>query len=480
MTLPAGSPPARGSTHAERRPPAGPGRRRWLLGTAALALGAALAGCASPPAEPRVPPAPLPVVFVHGNGDSAALWAPTIWRWETNGWPRDRLHAVHLPDPLARDDDTVEQPGRSSAAQSAQVLAAEVERVLARTGATKVVLVGNSRGGNTIRWYVQFLGGAARVERAVLGGNPAHGVWNDPAFQPNGEFNGAGPVLRALNAPKGADGREVTPGVDWLTLRSDRNDKFAQPEGVWIGRAGWPTQVSFDGPALKGATNLVLPDRDHREVSYHPEAFAQTFAFVAGRAPATTDIAPERAPVLDGQVNTPGNRPIEGARVTVYEVDPASGARRGDALHAKTVGTDGRWGPFNAKPDAHYEFVVSTPGANGSHTHVYRSPFPRSTDLLHFRPERARDAERAGSGAVVLFTRPRGYFGLPRDRITLDGHPPPGVPQGVAGVSSARLAVAQPGRAVVGSFESGPIRERIAGRTWPAAENRVTVIELTH
>ena len=59
--------------------------------------------------------APPPIVFVHGNGDTAALWLTTVWRFETNGWPRDRLHALDLPWPLARDDDAVTQPARSSA-----------------------------------------------------------------------------------------------------------------------------------------------------------------------------------------------------------------------------------------------------------------------------------------------------------------------------------------------------------------------------
>ena len=88
-----------------------------------------------------------PIVFVHGNGDSAALWQTTIWRFESNGWPRDRLHAIDMPYPLARDDDAKEQPGRSSTAEHMAYLAAEVKKVLAATGASKVVLVGNSRGG---------------------------------------------------------------------------------------------------------------------------------------------------------------------------------------------------------------------------------------------------------------------------------------------------------------------------------------------
>src|SRR5579864_1483732 len=27
---------------------------------------------------------PLPIVFVHGNGDNAAAWITTIWRFESN------------------------------------------------------------------------------------------------------------------------------------------------------------------------------------------------------------------------------------------------------------------------------------------------------------------------------------------------------------------------------------------------------------
>ena len=91
-------------------------------------------------------------------------------------------------------------------------------------------------------------------------------------------------------------------------------------------------------------------------------------------------------------------------------------------------------------------------------------------------PERAVEAER-DANAIVIFTRPRGYFGLPRDRIVLNGTTPPaGIPSGVAGVATTRLKLADAAsRAVVGEFNG----ERIVGRTWPAADNRVVVLELT-
>ncbi len=75
-----------------------PSRRTLLLAMAVSrpAATALLAACATPtPAYTERPP----IVFVHGNGDSAALWQTTIWRFESNGWPRDRLFARRPAQP---------------------------------------------------------------------------------------------------------------------------------------------------------------------------------------------------------------------------------------------------------------------------------------------------------------------------------------------------------------------------------------------
>ena len=183
---------------------------------AAAAVALLTAGCAAPggsagsgatgwltsltsAAQPSLTERP-PIVFVHGNGDGAANWLTTLWRFESNGWPRERLHAIDAPNPLSRDDDAVAQPDRTSAAEHAAYLASEIDAVLKRTGAQQVVLVGNSRGGNAMRTYVRDYG-AAKVSHAVLGGTPNHGVWARADFRPGNEFNGAGPVLTRLNAP---------------------------------------------------------------------------------------------------------------------------------------------------------------------------------------------------------------------------------------------------------------------------------------
>lgn len=456
-------------------------RRTLLLGAPPVLAGLLaspallLTACANAPtAMPSLADRP-PIVFVHGNGDSAALWQTTLWRFESNGWPRERLFAFDQPLPLARDDDGVAQAGRSSTAESATFLKERVEQVLRATGAPKVVLIGNSRGGNTIRNYVQNGGGAAVVSHVVLGGNPAHGIWAVPGLRENNEFSGLSPFMRQLNAPKGPNGDEVTPGVKWLTLRSDNNDKYAQPDGLWVGSPGKPTNIGFDGPALKGATNIVLPRVDHRETSFSPAAFAATWQFLTGEAPRSPEIAREANVVLDGRAIGAENQSLAGAQVLVYAVDPATGRRLGEPVHRKTVGADGHWGPFSARPDAAYEFVLDT---QTSVTHIYRSPFPRGSSLVNLRLDPIVPAD-GSANAVAVFTRPRGYFDAQRDTMRFDGKSPPaGVPPKGAGVSSSRLREtgSEPQRAVTGEFNG----ERLTGLTWPAVKGHVTVLELTY
>ncbi|MEO8281136.1 MAG: alpha/beta fold hydrolase [Ideonella sp.] len=461
-----------------------PARRLLLIGAALL-----LGGCSSIfPVGRSAATAVPPILFVHGNGDNAALWQTTLWRFESNGWPSERLYAVDMPYPLARDDDAIAQPGRSSAAKSRTVLASAVDQVLKTTGATRLILVANSSGGYAVRNYLASGGRAAagKVSHAVLGGTPNHGVRADASDRPGNVFNGAGPFLLNLNRPKNANGDEVTSGVEWLTVRSDNYDKYAQPTGEWIGARGKPTHVSYEGPALKGATNAVIVGIDHRETSFSPKAFEQTFRFLTGQSPSTLAITPEAAVHLDGKVfgsgldNQPGsgnfanNLPLAGALVEVYAVNPATGERRGTALLRKTIGSDGLWGPLAVDSQTALEFVVAATGF--AVTHVYRSPFPRSSQLVNLRPERIATADRDGR-AIVTLSRPRGYFGIPRDEISLDGKsPPPGIPAGVAGVSQSKLVLADAtSRPVTGRFNG----EQIVGRIWPAADNQVVVLELT-
>jgi triacylglycerol lipase len=104
---------------------------------------------------------PLPVILVHG------LFATMTDNWQTMS-------------PLLADNGYCvfaltygEEPGETSVGglepmeQSAAVLGAFVNKVLAATHAKKVDIVGHSEGATMPDYYVKFLGGAAKVERYV-------------------------------------------------------------------------------------------------------------------------------------------------------------------------------------------------------------------------------------------------------------------------------------------------------------------------
>jgi len=310
----------------------------------------------------------------------------------------------------------------------------------------------------------------------VLCGVPNHGIyeWDEGL---GGEFNGRGPFLRGLNEGDS----EVTPGTAFLTLRSDGIDKFAQGDGRLVGKPGTPTGVTSDGPALKGATNLVLGALDHREVAFHPRAFREIYKFIAGQEPSCIEIVPEAEVKLSGLVTgTPGgvvtNRPVSGATVEIYRVSADTGERIGGPIHSSQTGADGRWGPAQVEPAWYLEIVLASAGSPT--THLYRSPFSRSSDVVHLRAARPLGPADAGAGAVVLMTRPRGYFGLPRDVVLIDGKEPRDVKSGVPtdAVTTLRLPAEEVGRPVTAMFNT----ERIVARVWPASENRIAVAELTY
>lgn len=378
--------------------------------------------------------AQTPVVFVHGNGDHAGLWDNVIWRFESNGYPSSRLFAVDLPNPSASSTLTAVELNRSTPEEQTAALAAFVTRVLLTTGAKKVALVGSSRGGMTIRNYVRYGGGAAHVSHVITGGTPNHGVFAIPSVQPDGEFNGAGPYLRALNR-----GSEVVPGVKFLALRSDSLDKYAQADGAGLGMKSTPTNVDATGPALRGASNVVLPGTDHREVAFGPAAFRAQYRFITGRAPTQMDIVADTVAILEGMISgnvnaSPTNLPLANAVITVHAVDAATGQRLGAPAYRAVTSHTGRWGPFRASPTARYEFEVASPDSTVM-LHVFRLPFPRSSRVVNFRLP-VPPASRTDS-VSVLIARPRGYLGLGRDTVEFDGTRAAGIPPGVPTVDRA-------------------------------------------
>src|SRR5262245_10832040 len=97
-------------------------RRALLFGAAALWPSLVLAQQQGPPRLPQAAPPRRrvaadvglpPVVFVHGNGESGALWINNIWRFEANGYKRNQLFAIDFAYPNARRDDSKPESFRS-------------------------------------------------------------------------------------------------------------------------------------------------------------------------------------------------------------------------------------------------------------------------------------------------------------------------------------------------------------------------------
>jgi len=462
-------------------------RRALLGGAAALVPVTTLAQQQSPPPPPRqTPPPPRQppprppatdtgpvVIFVHGNGDSSALWINNLWRFEANGFKRNQLFAIDFAYPSARREDAKPELFCSSAEEQMKELAIFVEQVLKATGRRKVALVGSARGGNSIRSYLKDGGGAQFVSHAVLCGTPNKGVVNSDSLLVGSEFNGAYAFLRHLNA--GPD--DLILGVAMMAIRSDTNDKFSQPDGRFVGAPGKPTGVGYDSSGLRGARNVILDGLDHREVAFNKLAFGAMFEFITGKPPGNLFITQEPLPVLNGKVTGVAdggvytNLPVAEAEVEVFEIDGRTGERRTTTpAHRKLTGKDGVWGPFIGRADTCYEFVLHVSAQ--PITHTYRSPFLRSSDVVHLRPGIfAKGDEQAA--AVVTMSRPRGYFGVGRDKFSLDGKVPPGINDGVPGVSTGKLAFEAGPRTVLAVFNN----EIIAARTWPVKENHLVVAE---
>ena len=161
-------------------------RRRMLQGTAALAFAARL----GPPAQASW----FRSSSCMATATPPSIWQTAIWRFESNGYPKDRLFAISFTDPQARDIDAVPQPNRSSTDDQLRELTAFIDGVKATTGAPKVAIVALSRGGYSTRRYVAA--NPASVVAAALGGTPNHGVWATDWLL-GSEYNGRGPFLRS-------------------------------------------------------------------------------------------------------------------------------------------------------------------------------------------------------------------------------------------------------------------------------------------
>ncbi|MFF3908976.1 esterase/lipase family protein [Streptomyces sp. NPDC001848] len=178
--------------------------KRLLRPLAALALTAAVAFVPAATAEAAAPSTgwndysckpsaahPRPVVLVHGTfANSVDNWLAFAPYLEDRGYCVFSLDYGQLPGvPLFY--------GLGPIDKSAEQLSVFVDKVLAATGAAKVDVVGHSQGGMMPRYYLKFLGGAAKVNTLVGIAPDNHGTTLDGLTNLLPYFPGAQDLLSA-------------------------------------------------------------------------------------------------------------------------------------------------------------------------------------------------------------------------------------------------------------------------------------------
>jgi triacylglycerol esterase/lipase EstA (alpha/beta hydrolase family) len=177
---------------------------------------------------------PRPVVLVHGTlGNSVDNWLGLAPYLESRGYcvfslDYGQLSGVPVFYGLGPIDKSAEQ------------LSAFVDKVLAATGAAKADVVGHSQGGMMPRYYLRFLGGAAKVNALVGIAPDNHGTDLDGLTNLLPYFPGASDLLSS-SAPGLADqivgsafltklnaGGDTVPGVHYTVIAS-KYDEVVTP-----------------------------------------------------------------------------------------------------------------------------------------------------------------------------------------------------------------------------------------------------------
>ncbi|AKJ14108.1 lipase [Streptomyces incarnatus] len=177
---------------------------------------------------------PRPVVLVHGTlGNSVDNWlslAPYL---------KDRGYCVYSLD-YGQLTGVPLFYGLGPIDKSAEQLSAFVDKVLAATGAAKADLVGHSQGGVMPRYYLKFLGGAAKVNALVGLAPDNHGASLSGLTNLLPYFPGASDLIKATTpgladqipgsaflAKLNGDG-DTVPGVHY-TVIATKYDEVATP-----------------------------------------------------------------------------------------------------------------------------------------------------------------------------------------------------------------------------------------------------------
>jgi triacylglycerol esterase/lipase EstA (alpha/beta hydrolase family) len=246
--------------------------KSWAVIAAAIPTAIGLTSVAAPAAHAETSPDgandwnckpsflhPRPVVLVHGTFENMAFnWQKLSPALKKAGY------CVYALNYGGAKDAPIQ--GTGEIAESAGQLSAFVDKVLAATGASKVDMVGHSQGGMMPRYYLKFLGGAAKVNK-LIGIVPSNHGTNLDGLVELGSLLGitqavvkAAPAageqitdsdfLKNLNA-----GGDTVPGVQYIVL-STKYDEVVTPY----------TSEFLNG---SNAQNVLLQDKCANDTNAH-------------------------------------------------------------------------------------------------------------------------------------------------------------------------------------------------------------------
>src|SRR5262249_16951969 len=134
---------------------------------------------------------------------------------------------------------------------------AYVDQVRAQTGAAKVDLVGHSQGGMMPRYYLKFLGGAAKVTNLVRLAPSNHGTTLDGLVTLAGLFGRTG-ITNTASRSTCTTG--VAGGVCTACVQQERGPAFL-------------TNLTAGGDTVAGVTYTVIETRYDEVVTPYTSAF---------------------------------------------------------------------------------------------------------------------------------------------------------------------------------------------------------------
>jgi pimeloyl-ACP methyl ester carboxylesterase len=284
-----------------------------------------------------------PIVFVHGGAGSADQFESQALRFASNGYSPEYITGFDYDSSMA--NNTVDE--------IMAALDTHIDNLLAETGAKQVDLLGHSYGTMMSANYLNDPARSAKVAHYVNldGFVTTEDGGTESQFNCEACYEITVPILAIWASMSGLEGRQVVDATE----------------------------------------NIMLMGTTHVQAASHAEAFYHMYKFFNnGRPPRTTNILPSSSEDIElaGKVIhfvtnlTPDNHTIE-----LYEIDQDTGLRLSDTpLAEASVGDDGKFGPFPAKRDRHYEFYVYNKWLPiRTSLHFYYEPFVRSDYMIRLK-----------------------------------------------------------------------------------------------